>query len=143
MKSITIQTQNKFSFADQDQLVSWLEDCVVKLQRQVGEIHIALMSDDDLLLMNQKYLDHDDFTDVITFDYSSETTINCDIAISIDRVTENAIQEGVSLENELARVMIHGLLHCVGYMDKSPEDKTAMREKENEMLKSFHVEQKG
>ncbi|MGB2245585.1 MAG: rRNA maturation RNase YbeY [Flavobacteriaceae bacterium] len=143
MKSITIQTQNEFSFGNQDRLVSWLENCVLKLHRQVGEIHIALMSDDDLLLINQKYLDHDDYTDVITFDYSTETTINCDIAISTDRVTENATQEGVSLENELGRVMIHGLLHCVGYIDKSPEDKTVMRKKENEMLKSFHVEQKG
>ena len=142
MKSISIQVQNEFSVANQDRLISWLEDCVLQLNKQVGEIHIALMSDDDLLQMNQKFLDHDDYTDVITFDYSTETTINCDIAVSTDRVAENSAQERVSVENELARVLIHGILHCVGYVDKTPKDKAIMRDKENEMLKSFHVEQK-
>lgn len=142
MKSISIQVQNEFSVANQDRLISWLEDCVLQLNKQVGEIHIALMSDDDLLQMNQKFLDHDDYTDVITFDYSTETTINCDIAVSTDRVAENSAQERVSVENELARVLIHGILHCVGYVDKTPKDKAIMRDKENDMLKSFHVEQK-
>lgn len=142
MKSISIQVQNEFSVANQDRLISWLEDCVLQLNKQVGEIHIALMSDDDLLKMNQKFLDHDDYTDVITFDYSTETTINCDIAVSTDRVAENSAQERVSVENELARVLIHGILHCVGYVDKTPKDKAIMRDKENDMLKSFHVEQK-
>lgn len=142
MKSISIQVQNEFSVANQDRLISWLEDCVLQLNKQVGEIHIALMSDDDLLQMNQKFLDHDDYTDVITFDYSTETTINCDIAVSTDRVSENSAQERVSVENELARVLIHGILHCVGYVDKTPKDKAIMRDKENDMLKSFHVEQK-
>jgi len=142
VKSISIQVQNEFSVANQDRLISWLEDCVLQLNKQVGEIHIALMSDDDLLKMNQKFLDHDDYTDVITFDYSTETTINCDIAVSTDRVAENSAQERVSVENELARVLIHGILHCVGYVDKTPKDKAIMRDKENDMLKSFHVEQK-
>lgn len=142
MKSISIQVQNEFSVANQDRLISWLEDCVLQLNKQVGEIHIALMSDDDLLKMNQKFLDHDDYTDVITFDYSTETTINCDIAVSTDRVAENSAQERVSVENELARVLIHGILHCVGYVDKTPKYKAIMRDKENDMLKSFHVEQK-
>ncbi|MGB2299881.1 MAG: rRNA maturation RNase YbeY [Flavobacteriaceae bacterium] len=142
MKSISIQVQNEFSVANQDRLISWLEDCVLQLNKQVGEIHIALMSDDDLLQMNQKFLDHDDYTDVITFDYSTETTINCDIAVSTDRVAENSAQERVSVENELARVLIHGILHCVGYVDKTPKYKAIMRDKENDMLKSFHVEQK-
>lgn len=142
MKSISIQVQNEFSVANQDRLISWLEDCVLQLNKQVGEIHIALMSDDDMLQMNQKFLDHDDYTDVITFDYSTETTINCDIAVSTDRVAENSAQERVSVENELARVLIHGILHCVGYVDKTPKDKAIMRDKENDMLKSFHVEQK-
>jgi probable rRNA maturation factor len=142
VKSISIQVQNEFSVANQDRLISWLEDCVLQLNKQVGEIHITLMSDDDLLKMNQKFLDHDDYTDVITFDYSTETTINCDIAVSTDRVAENSAQECVSVENELARVLIHGILHCVGYVDKTPKDKAIMRDKENDMLKSFHVEQK-
>jgi len=142
VKSISIQVQNEFSVTNQDRLISWLGGCVLQLNKQVGEIHIALMSDDDMLQMNQKFLDHDDYTDVITFDYSTETTINCDIAVSTDRVAENSAQERVSVENELARVLIHGILHCVGYVDKTPKDKAIMRDKENDMLKSFHVEQK-
>ena len=112
------------------------------LQVQIGEIHISLMSDEDLLEINKKHLHHDDYTDVITFDYSTQSTIHCDIAVSTDRVSENAHNEGVSLENELARVMIHGILHCVGFNDKTEDDKRSMRNKENEFLELFHVEQK-
>ena len=108
----------------------------------VGEIHISLMSDEGLLEINKKHLNHDDYTDVITFDYSTQNTIHCDIAVSTDRVSENAHNEGVSIENELARVMIHGILHCVGFNDKIEGDKRIMRSKENELLKLFHVEQK-
>ena len=100
------------------------------------------MSDEGLLQVNKKYLNHGDYTDVITFDYSTQNTIHCDIAVSTDRVSENAHNEGVSMENELARVMIHGVLHCVGFNDKTEDDKRIMRSKENELLKLFHVEQK-
>ena len=100
------------------------------------------MSDEGLLKINKKYLNHDDYTDVITFDYSTQNTFRCDIAVSTDRVLENADNEGVRTENELARVMIHGILHCVGFNDKIENDKLKMRSKENELLKLFHVEQK-
>ena len=112
------------------------------LQVQIVEIHISLMSDEDLLEINKKHLYHGDYTDVITFDYSTQSTIHCDIAVSTDRVSENAHNEGVSIENELARVMIHGILHCVGFNDKTEDDKRSMRNKENEFLELFHVEQK-
>ena len=142
MKKITLQAQNQFSVQNEEQLLSWLSDCVLLLDKQIGDIHIALMDDDALLALNQKHLDHDDFTDVITFDYSTAKEVNCDIAVSTDRVLENATLEGVSVENELARVLIHGILHCVGYSDKTPNDKQIMRMKEDEMLKQFHVEHK-
>ena len=142
MKKITLQTQNEFTVQNQEQLLSWLSDCVLLLDKQIGDIHIALMGDDELLALNQKHLNHDDYTDVITFDYSTANTVNCDIAISTDRVSENATHEGVSLDNELARVLIHGVLHCVGYSDKTPNDKQLMRQKEDEMLTLFHVEHK-
>ena len=142
MKKITIQTQNEFTVQNQEQLLSWLSDCVLLLDKQIGDIHVALMGDDELLALNQKHLNHDDYTDVITFDYSTAKTVNCDIAISTDRVSENAMHEGVSLDNELARVLIHGVLHCVGYSDKTPNDKQLMRQKEDEMLMLFHVEHK-
>tara|TARA_B100001564_G_scaffold96734_1_gene79064 strand:- start:969 stop:1403 length:435 start_codon:yes stop_codon:yes gene_type:complete len=142
VKKITLQAQNQFSVQNEEQLLSWLSDCVLLLDKQIGDIHIALMDDDALLALNQKHLDHDHYTDVITFDYSTAKEVNCDIAVSTDRVLENATLEGVSVENELARVLIHGILHCVGYSDKTPNDKQIMRMKEDEMLKQFHVEQK-
>lgn len=142
MKKITLQVQNQFLVQKQEQLLSWLTDCVLLLDKQIGDIHIALMSDDELLALNQQYLDRQDYTDVITFDYSTAKTMNCDIAVSTDRVSENATHEGVGVENELARVLIHGVLHCVGYSDKTTTDKQIMRKKEDEMLKRFHVEHK-
>ena len=100
------------------------------------------MGDQALLELNQKHLGHNYYTDVITFDYSNAKAINCDIAVSPDRVSENATLEGVSVENELARALIHGILHCVGYSDKTPHEKQIMRNKEDEMLIRFHVEHK-
>jgi probable rRNA maturation factor len=142
VKKITLQVQNQFLVQNEERLLSWLSDCVLLLDKQIGDIHIALMGDDDLLELNQKHLDHNDYTDVITFDYSTVKTVNCDIAVSTDRVSENATLEGVSVENELARVLIHGILHCVGYSDKTPNDKRVMRKKEDELLKQFHVKHK-
>ena len=142
MKKITLQVQNQFLVLNQGHLLSWLSDCVLLLNKQIGDIHIALMGDQALLELNQKHLDHNDYTDVITFDYSTAKAVNCDIAVSTDRVLENATHEGVSVENELARVLIHGILHCVGYSDNTPNEKQIMRKKEDEMLKLFHVEHK-
>ena len=142
MKNITLQVQNQFLVLNQRHLLSWLSDCVLLLNKQIGDIHIALMGDQALLELNQKHLDHNDYTDVITFDYSTAKEVNCDIAVSTDRVSENATYEGVSVENELARVLIHGILHCVGYSDNTPNEKQIMRKKEDEMLKRFHVEHK-
>lgn len=142
MEHITISAQNDFELSNNASFVTWLKRCVKLLQMNMGEIHISLMSDEALLEINKKYLNHHDYTDVITFDYSTENTIHCDIAVSTDRVSENAHNEGVSIENELARVMIHGILHCVGFNDKTEDDKRIMCSKENELLKLFHVEQK-
>ena len=142
MEHITISAQNDFELSNQASFIAWLKRCMNLLHMQMGEIHISLMSDEGLLEINKKHLNHDDYTDVITFDYSTQNTIHCDIAISTDRVSENAHNEGVSIENELARVMIHGILHCVGFNDKTEDDKRIMRSKENELLKLFHVEQK-
>ena len=142
MKKITLQVQNQFLVLNQRHLLSWLSDCVLLLNKQIGDIHIVLMGDQALLELNQKHLDHNDYTDVITFDYSTTNAVSCDIAVSTDRVSENATHEGVSVENELARVLIHGILHCVGYSDNTPNEKQIMRKKEDEMLKRFHVEHK-
>jgi rRNA maturation RNase YbeY len=93
------------------------------------------------LEINQKYLSHDTLTDVITFDYSIGKTMSADIYISIERVRENASSYQVTFENELLRVMSHGILHLAGYKDKKEEHKKEMRLKEEEKIKMFHVEQ--
>ena len=104
MKKITLQAQNQFSVQNEEQLLSWLSDCVLLLDKQIGDIHIALMDDDALLALNQKHLDHNDFTDVITFDYSTAKEVNCDIAVSTDRVSENAFSETRSVDTAISQL---------------------------------------
>jgi rRNA maturation RNase YbeY len=93
------------------------------------------------LEINQQYLDHDTLTDIISFDYSIGNELHGDIFISIERVRENAQDYSVSFEEELKRVMVHGVLHYCGYKDKSEQDEKLMREKEEEKMKMFHVKQ--
>lgn len=105
-----------------------------------GEISIIICSDDELLEINRKHLSHDYFTDIITFDYSEGANVNGDLFVSIDRIKENADKFEVRFEEELHRVIFHGALHMMGYNDKSKEEQTLMRSKENHYLKElFHV----
>ena len=97
----------------------------------MSEIAFVFCSDDYLLDINQRFLAHDYYTDVITFDYSIESSISGDVFVSIDRVAENAAQVGVSFENELHRVLVHGVLHLLGYKDKTSEEKAVMTDKED------------
>ncbi len=101
-------------------------------------INIVFCSDSYLLDINQNYLDHDTFTDIVTFD-NSETPglLESDIFISVDRVRENAKKLGFAFHQELRRVMAHGLLHLLGFKDKTGTDQALMREKENECLAMF------
>lgn len=107
----------------------------------VGQIDYIFCTDDYLLELNKQYLNHDTLTDIITFDYTTANTISGDVFISTERVKDNAETFGVEFTNELLRVMAHGLLHLIGYGDKSDEEKTVMRQKEEEKIKMFHVEQ--
>ena len=91
--------------------------------------------------INQQYLDHDTLTDIISFDYSVGNELHGDIFISVERVRENAEEFIVSFEEELQRVLVHGVLHYCGYKDKSEADELIMRNKEDEKIKLFHVEQ--
>ena len=88
------------------------------------------MTDDELLYLNKEYLNHDTYTDIITFDLSGDHGIEGEIYISLERVIENALTFGVSFKEELLRVMFHGVLHLMGYKDKNTKDQTAMREAE-------------
>lgn len=118
-------------------IINWLTQ-VSSLENKVcGPISIIFCSDDYLLSVNNEYLDHDFFTDIITFDYSSNSEISGDLFISIDRVKENAITFNVAFIQELYRVLVHGVLHLCGYGDKSPEEELIMRSKEDFYLSSL------
>jgi probable rRNA maturation factor len=119
---------------------SWLSDVILQMDKELGEISIVLCSDDYLLEVNKQYLDHDYYTDIITFDYTEGNVVGGDLIISYDRVKENAQLESVLIQHELRRVMVHGVLHLLGLNDKSVKDSKSMRLAENSALKMFHVE---
>lgn len=101
----------------------------------LGDVSIIIGTDDWLLEFNKTYLNHDFYTDIITFDYVESSIISGDLLISLDRVYENADDMNVSRETELNRVVIHGFLHLCGYSDKSDEEREIMRKKEDYYLK--------
>ena len=100
----------------------------------LGDVSVVFCSDTYLLELNKRHLQHDFFTDIITFDYSEGDRVAGDLFVSVDRVYENADAYNVSRETELNRVSVHGILHLLGYSDKTPQEVTVMREKENEAL---------
>ena len=102
--------------------------------RSLGDINIIFCSDNYILDVNMKYLQHDYFTDIITFDYCEKKVLSGDLFISVDSVRENSVYYGTEFEDELNRVIVHGLLHLIGYDDHSEEDVKVMREKENYYL---------
>jgi len=109
---------------------------------ELGDVTLIFCTDEELLAINKEHLAHDYYTDIITFNYNTDSLISGDLFVSVDRVTDNAMQLGVSLEEELHRVCFHGVLHLLGYNDKTPNEIDAMRQKENFYLnKLFHVKQ--
>lgn len=125
----------KFSFKGRRENNSWLKAVAESEVKRLGSINIIFCSDNYILDVNQRYLGHDYFTDIITFDYCEDDVLSGDLFISIDTVRENAgFYKADSFENELHRVMVHGLLHLIGYDDHTPEQQKVMREKENYYL---------
>jgi len=118
----------------------WLSQVIQTHKYNYTEINYTFCSDDELLDINKSFLDHDFYTDIITFDNSIHDMISADIMISVDRVKDNALQHNVEFNKELHRVMVHGLLHCMGYNDNNEETSLIMRKKEDEALNMFHVE---
>jgi len=117
----------------------WISDTIKNEEHRTGELNFIFCSDEYLLNINQEYLDHDTYTDIITFDNSeSEKEISGDIFISVPRVMENALHLGIEVTEELRRVIIHGVLHLAGYLDKSKTDKMLMTQKEDFYLSRFH-----
>lgn len=138
---IELNYQNNFAQLDEFVYSKWLESIVISEGKTIGELSFVFCSDDYLLKINQDHLDHDTYTDIITFDYCLDGLINGEVYISTDRVKENAVSFRESEINELHRVMAHGVLHLCGYGDKSDEEARIMREKENEKIVMFHVKQ--
>ena len=115
--------------------VAVAENCLIH------DLVFLFVSDQELLAMNKKFLKHNHFTDVITFGELEGDKISGNIAISVDRVLDNSKTYGVRFDEELKRVMVHGLLHIVGYNDKTKKEKLTMSQKETDALKMFHVKQ--
>ncbi len=130
-----------FQLEIESKFADWVSRVISSEGGTCRQIDYIFCSDGYLLEMNKKYLSHDTFTDIITFDYSDGKRIGGDIFISIDRVKENAEIFKTDFEKELLRVMSHGLLHLFGFKDKSKEESIQMRSKEDEKIKLFHVEQ--
>ena len=129
----------KFRLSNQQQLRSWIESIAKKEGAVVEQLSFVFCSDNYLLRINQDFLNHDYFTDIITFDLGSKKRLSSEIYISIDRVRENAETFQVPFKEELHRVIIHGVLHLLGYGDKSPQQKHRMTNKENWCLSLRHV----
>jgi probable rRNA maturation factor len=126
--------ESKFSYKKFSFLKKWLYRVIENENFKAGDISIVFTSDEYLLSINREYLDHDYYTDVITFDYSTDRIISGDILISVDRVKENAKLFNVGFIDELDRVILHGVLHLLGYNDADEQDSAIMRSKETEYL---------
>lgn len=138
---INFDSETDFNLSNEDLFSNWIEQVITSESYVLGEINYTFCNDEYLHKINVEYLDHDTLTDIITFDNSIGTMIYSDIVISVERVADNAKDFKVSFEEELKRVIIHGVLHLCGYKDKSEAEAVLMRQKENEKIKMFHVEQ--
>ena len=119
---------------DARKVTRWIKAVAAEYGFGVGNINYILCSDERELEVNKEFLGHDYYTDVITFDYSTASTLNGDIFISLDTVRSNAEMVGTTFEHELHRILIHGVLHLTGQGDKTPETKVQMTEKEERAL---------
>jgi len=131
---ISYNSENTFQIQNDSLLSQWLEQVIVYEEKKIGEINFVFCDDDYLHKMNVEFLNHDTLTDIISFDYTVGKIIQGDIFISIERVTDNATDFKVNFEEELHRVMVHGILHYCGYKDKTEEDANMMRSKEDYYL---------
>ena len=139
--TINFFNENNFSLKDEELFQIWLFRLAESELKNIGEINYIFCDDDYLLEINQNYLDHDTYTDIISFDSTVGNSLNGDIFISTERVEENAAEYNVDFLQELKRVIAHGMLHLCGYKDKSESESELMRRKEDEKIEMFHVEQ--
>lgn len=137
---IVFNYETDFQLDNEEIYQNWLAEVIESEEKEEGEINYIFCNDDYLYEINVQYLDHQTLTDIISFDYTLGNLISGDIFISIERVKDNAQDFGVSFDEELKRVMAHGILHYCGYQDKTEADQKLMRSKEEEKIKMFHVE---
>ncbi|MFT7067031.1 MAG: rRNA maturation RNase YbeY [Sediminicola sp.] len=138
---IDFHFETDFELENTTKYSDWATRILAAHQRTHSQIDYIFCDDSYLLDINQKHLNHDTYTDIITFDYTVGEIIAGDVFISVDRLKENATNFKVDFKDELLRVMSHGILHLIGYNDKTEEESVLMREKENECINMFHVEQ--
>ena len=138
-----IQEDSFFELNEESLLHDWLEETILDEGFVLGEINFIYCSDEYLLDLNKKHLNHDYYTDVITFDFRVGDLINTDIFISVDRVRENAKEFSTDFDLELSRMMIHGMLHLMDYDDKSEDEKIEMTERENYYLGKLKAKKGG
>ncbi|MEM7186029.1 MAG: rRNA maturation RNase YbeY [Bacteroidota bacterium] len=131
---IEFHSQNTFELSNPKEVTNWIEELISNEGFVVGDISYVFCDDSFLLNINQEFLDHDTYTDIISFNYSLGKELAGEIYVSTDRVLENANTFGASFESELHRVIAHGVLHFCGYEDGSEEQKVLMRKKEEEYL---------
>ncbi len=137
---ISFNYETDFELENEEQYEDWISRIIESEGFDEGEINYIFCDDEYLHKINVEYLDHDTLTDIISFDYTVGNLIQGDIFVSVERVKDNANDFNVSFEEELKRVLSHGVLHYCGYKDKSPKDEALMRSKEDEKIQMFHVE---
>lgn len=138
---INFHYETDFQLEDEALYSDWISSVILSENKREGEINYVFCDDEYLHKINVEYLDHDTLTDIISFDYSEGNLLQGDVFISIERVRENALDFSVNFEDELRRVLIHGILHYCGYKDKTQEEESMMRRKEDEKTAMFHVKQ--
>jgi rRNA maturation RNase YbeY len=138
---INFNYETDFKLDNEEAFAAWLGNVITSENKKEGEINYIFCDDEYLHKINVEYLDHDTLTDIISFDYSMGNELHGDIFVSVERVKDNATDYNVSFEQELKRVLVHGILHYCGYKDKAEVEELLMRSKEDEKIAMFHVEQ--
>ncbi len=126
-----------FDIREKQKIRQWIKKVIENEGKELGELNIILTRDKELLELNKTYLSRKYLTDVITFEYNQEKKISGDLYLSVERIRENALKFNERVDREIQRVIIHGILHLMGYRDKKEEEQKKMRQKEDECLYMF------
>lgn len=137
---INFNYETDFTLDNEEAIAAWLTNVITSENKKEGEINYIFCDDEYLHKINLEYLNHDTLTDIISFDYTMGNELSGDIFVSIERVKDNAKDFNVVFEEELKRVLVHGILHYCGYKDKGEAEELLMRSKEDEKIALFHVE---